>query len=155
ATERPEIGLRRLQHPAGLPIAPARGAEHGHTLALRDEGARGVVDHLPVGEQSREVALEILLGADGRGELDVRRPCGERGYFDVVRHEIEPRLDAASLAVVPLPVRMLELCDVVRGGSHARYLQDRSVVSTARARARVAAILSHARRTRARGAGAT
>src|SRR5580704_2641524 len=123
--KRPEVRLRGVDDTTGLAIPPGGRAPHGDALTLRDKLAGRVVDHLPVGEQALEVPLEILLGGDGGGEFRLRASGGKRKAPDVVGHEVEPGSDAATSALVPLPIRMLELRDVVRGRSHSCHLHGR------------------------------
>src|SRR6266568_3735951 len=72
-------------------------------------------------ERRRVVELVELhdLPIAERPEVGLGRAGSERIDTDVVRHEVEPGLDAAAFAVVPLAVCVLELRDVVRGRSHA------------------------------------
>src|SRR4030095_215199 len=76
--EAPEVGLRRVDHAAGGAILPGGGAAHRHPVALGDELAGPVVDHLPLAQEPVEVALEVGLRANLAGELRARPAVGHR-----------------------------------------------------------------------------
>src|SRR5262245_8675255 len=117
--EAPEVGLGRVHHAAGGAVLPRRRAAHRHPVAVRDEGAGLVVDHLPLAQEPVEVALEVGLRAHLAGELGAGAAVGQGPHADIVRHEIEPGLDAVALRLVPLPVGVLQPRHVLSGTAHS------------------------------------
>src|SRR4029453_17376260 len=89
--EAPEVGLRRVDHAAGGAILPRGGAAHRHPVAL---------------------------AANFAGDPPPGAAVGQRAHADVVRHEVEPRLDAAALRLVPLAIGVLQPRHVLPGIAH-------------------------------------
>jgi len=99
-----KVGFGSLEDFAGTLIFEGDVAESDDAVALGDVFVDAVVDHFPVRGESVEVLFDVVFATRRPGEFHGLGAFGERTELHVVRHRIQPMVDAAGFGVVPEPI---------------------------------------------------